>query len=72
VNNRVAFHELGATDFPFVIEFFREDNGEVVHRIVVTGPGGIKVPALAKRFGVGIGVRIGDMVVHPQRDDDLG
>lgn len=53
-----AFHNLGPEAFPFTIEFLRADNGAVVHRIEVTGPGAVDVPPLAREHGVEIGVRI--------------
>lgn len=52
-----SFHDLPAHYFPFTIEFFREDTGEVVHTIEVAGPGGFTVPALGQEHGVPIGVR---------------
>lgn len=39
-------------------EFLRADTGEVVHRIVVTGPGAIEVPPLGRRLGVRIDARV--------------
>lgn len=53
-----AFQDLPATAFPFLIEFMRSDNGEVVHSIHVTGPGALEIPALRKEHGVPISVRV--------------
>lgn len=56
----VSFVDLPADDFPFTIEFFRTDTGEVVHTILVEGPGSVLVPALTKQYG---GVKMGARVV---------
>lgn len=40
-----AFHDLPAHAFPVTIEFFTQD-GTVVHRIEITGPGAVEIPAL--------------------------
>lgn len=58
MTDNVAFGDLPADAFPFTIEFFRHDTGEVVHTIHVPGPGAIAVPALAADVGVKIDVRI--------------
>lgn len=57
-NTPASFHDLPAHEFPFTVEFFREDTGEVVHTIEVAGPGGFTVPALGQEHGVSIGVRV--------------
>lgn len=53
-----AFHDLPAEEFPFRVEFWREDTGEVVHVIDVDGPGVITVPPLGRQLGVRVGARI--------------
>lgn len=49
--DNVAFGDLPAEAFPFTIEFLRHDTREVVHSILVDGPGVIAVPALAGKHG---------------------
>lgn len=46
----VAFHNLPESAFPFTVEFFNAGK-EVVHTIVVDGPGGFVVPGLAQEHG---------------------
>jgi hypothetical protein len=53
-----AFHDLPASYFPVTIEMLRSDTKEVVHRIVVSGPGAVEIPALREREGVPIGVKM--------------
>lgn len=59
-----AFRDLPAEAFPFRVEFYREDSGEVVHRIDVTGPGAVEVPPLGRELGVRIGARVVPLPEH--------
>lgn len=65
----VAFHDLPPEAFPFAIELFRTDNGEVVWRTEVYGPGAIEVPGLGAELGVELGART---VPIPARDETRG
>jgi hypothetical protein len=53
-----AFFDIPEDQFPFTIEFLRSDTHEVVHTIVITEPGGMKVPPLRQQLGVPVNVRI--------------
>lgn len=53
----VAFHDLPAVDFPVVMVFFVR-GGREVHRITVDGPSAVMIPALGRRVGQPVGVRI--------------
>jgi hypothetical protein len=55
-----AFATVPPEQFPFTVDFFRvtDPNGaHLLHRITVTGPGAVRVPALAGN-GVPVWVRI--------------
>lgn len=51
-----AFHKVTLDQFPLVVEFFRSDTKEMVHRIVLEEPGAVVVPALGRQLGVPIDV----------------
>lgn len=56
-----AAFDLPRESYPFCIEFFSVRDAEastVLHRIDVTGPGGIQIPPLAVEHGVPIWVRM--------------
>ena len=55
--SRVAFRELPANAFPFTVEFFKVSDGDVIHTIVVNGPGMMQIPAIAKEIGEPVGTR---------------
>jgi hypothetical protein len=63
----VAFRDLPARAYPFVVEYFTT-TGAVVHTERVEGPGVMKVPGLSGLFGP-IGVRVtyasGEVVETP-------
>lgn len=54
----VAFSELSEDSFPFTIKFFRKDNDELVLTEVVTRPGAIVIPPLAKQLGVAVYITV--------------
>lgn len=47
----LVFRDLPETSFPFTVEFFVIRTDEMVHRIVVNGPGAVVVPPLAPIYG---------------------
>lgn len=58
-----AFVDLPLSAYPMVYEFFRRD-GQVVHRIEVSGPGVAHIPGLAHLHGpIGVRITYGDGTV---------
>jgi hypothetical protein len=53
-------YRMKPRDFPFTIEIFREDTGEIVWREVISGPGVLEVPG----FG-GSGFKVGVRTIYP-------
>lgn len=68
------FVDLPRDSFPFVAEFYRSDNGEVVHTVTVEGPGVMDVPPLGKIHGVEIKIRVhfpdGEIVRDGTQEDN--
>jgi hypothetical protein len=54
----VEFYDLPEDSFPFSIKFFRKDTDELLLTEVVTSPGAIVIPPLAKQLGVEIYVTV--------------
>lgn len=54
---QTAFVDVPADAFPFVVEFFRESDGEIVYTITVEGPGAIHIPPMAQYGKVGTRIR---------------
>jgi hypothetical protein len=52
----VAYQKVTPDQFPMVIEFFRSDTKEMVHRIKLEEPGAVVIPALQREYGVPIDV----------------
>lgn len=53
-----ARHDLPASMYPFTIEALNAETAEVVWKHVVTGPGSVYVPPLARDFGHPIAIRV--------------
>ncbi len=51
-----AYFEVDQEVFPFTVQSFRGDTGELLWERTVTGPGAIEVPGFGS-LGVDIGVR---------------
>lgn len=54
----VIYRRLDAGSFPFTIEALDSRDGSIVWSCVVTGPGAIDIPPLAKRIGAPVHTRI--------------
>lgn len=57
---RVAYGDLPVEKFPFEVDFVAVKTGEVVHRIEVSGPAALQVPALGEHGPIRVRVAFAD------------
>lgn len=54
----LAFRNLSTDSFPFTVSAYRDDTGEKVWEVEVTGPGVLSVPPLKYQLGVTVSILI--------------